>query len=73
MYKEFNKLSRLVQLILLLIPFVGWITEIVVRWSKFLDKKDGMSLLCGILAFIPVFNFLDFFWVLLFHHLILAD
>ena len=29
----FNKLPRLVQIILLLIPGVNWAVEIVVRWS----------------------------------------
>lgn len=29
----FNKQSRIVQLILLLIPVVNWIVELVVRWS----------------------------------------
>lgn len=38
----FNKQSRLVQLILLLIPGVNWITEIVVRWSTFF-KRGGRS------------------------------
>ena len=30
----FNKQSRLVQIILLLIPGVNWITEILVRWKR---------------------------------------
>ena len=33
MEKWFEKQSRLVQLILLFIPFVNWIVEIGVRWS----------------------------------------
>ena len=36
----FNKQSRLVQIILLLIPFVNWAVEIIVRWSTYM-KKGG--------------------------------
>ena len=75
MYKEFNKLSRLVQFILLIIPFVNWVTELVVRWSRFLDKKDTLSLLCAL--FVTIFGLplgiVDAIWVLLFNHMLLAD
>lgn len=40
----FNKQSRLVQVLLLLIPVVNWITEIVVRWSTFLKKAESSDL-----------------------------
>jgi len=75
MYKEFNKQSRLVQIILLLIPFVNWITELVVRWSRFLDKKDTVSLVCALVVtvFGLPFGWVDLVWVLLFNHLILAE
>ena len=36
----FHKQSKLVQVILLVIPVVNWFTEILVRWSAFL-KKGG--------------------------------
>lgn len=38
LYKEFNKLSLILKLILLIIPGVNWITEVVVRWSAALIK-----------------------------------
>ena len=50
--KWFNKQSRLVQLILLLIPVVGWITEVVVRVSALLEKPDARNVLGLILAII---------------------
>ena len=40
MDKWFHKQNKLVQVLLLLIPFVNWITEVLVRWSAFL-KKGG--------------------------------
>lgn len=65
----FNKQSRLVQLLLLLIPVVNWIVEIVVRWSTWLKRGGLVRLVVCILVTIPsgiAFGLLDFVWVLLF-------
>lgn len=72
--RGFNKLPRLVQLILLLIPGVNWITEIVVRWSAFLTTKSLFTLIFAIVVTIAglVFGWVDLIWVLLFKHLIFA-
>ncbi|MCQ2772043.1 MAG: hypothetical protein MJ238_02035 [Bacilli bacterium] len=43
--KTFNSWPRIVQIILLLIPGVNWITEIIVRWSAFGHKKGFIRLL----------------------------
>lgn len=69
----FNRQSRLVQLVLLLIPFVNWIVELVVRWSTFLKKGGIIRLVvCLIATFIgPLFGWMDFIWVLLFKQLFL--
>lgn len=71
----FNKQSRLVQILLLLIPFVNWIVEIVVRWSAFLKKGGLLRLLLAIIV-IPgigvVLGWVDLIWILLFGHLIMA-
>ena len=70
----FNRQSRIVQLILLLIPVVNWIVEIVVRWSTFLKKGGLIRLIVCILVTIPsgiAFGWLDFVWVLLFKKLFL--
>ena len=74
MKKWFNSLPRLVQIILLLIPGVNWIIELLIRWSKFLESKDAVSLIVAILVtvFGVVFGWLDLIWCLLFKHLILA-
>ena len=69
----FNKQSRLIQLILLLIPVVNWIVEIYVRWTTW-SKKGGLirliicvlTLFCGM-----IFGWIDFVWVLLFGKLFL--
>lgn len=70
----FNKQSRLVQIILLLIPVVNWITEIVVRWSTWLKKGGIVRLVICILVTLPTgiaFGWLDLVWVLLFKKLFL--
>ena len=70
----FNRQSRLVQLLLLLIPVVNWIVEIVVRWSTFVKKGGFIRLIVCILVTIPsgiVIGWLDCIWVLLFKKLFL--
>ena len=72
--KWFNKQSRLVQILLLLIPGVNWVTEIGVRWSVALRKKDLVHFLVAVLVtfFGLAFGWLDLVWILLFNHLVLA-
>ncbi len=68
----FNKQSRLVQLLLLIIPFVNWVTEVVVRWSTFLKKGGIVRLIFCLIATFGggiILGFLDFVWVLLFKQL----
>lgn len=70
---SFKKLPRLVQFILLIIPGVGWITEIVVRLSAFIHGKGLNQIIALLLAiFIPIFSWIDLVWVLLFKKLILT-
>ena len=70
--KKFKKQPRLIQLILLLIPVVGWVTEILVRLSSFLRKPNLTSLLGVVFGLIiPIFSWVDLVWVLLFGKLCL--
>ena len=71
----FNRQSRLVQIILLLIPVVNWVIEIVVRWSAFFKTKSIVTLLVAILVtfFGLAFGWIDLIWCLLFKHLIFAN
>lgn len=69
----FNKQSRLVQILLLLIPGVNWITEIVVRVTAVIEKPTTENILGVIFGIIiPVFGYLDLIWVLVFNHLFLC-
>ncbi len=71
----FNKQSRLVQILLLLIPGVNWITEIVVRVTAAFEKPTLIHIVIAILMICGVgivWGWLDLIWVLLFNHLALA-
>lgn len=70
----FNKQSRLLQIILLLIPGVNWVLEILIRWSAFLRTKSLLTLIVAILVtFLGLaFGWVDLVWCLLFKHLIFA-
>ncbi len=71
----FNKQSRLVQIILLLIPGVNWVTELVVRWSTWLKERTMerliVCLVVTIVGAIPVIGWIDLVWVLLYKKLFL--
>ncbi len=69
----FNRQSRLIQIILLLIPGVNWIVEIFVRWSTFLKRGGLIRLVVSIVVtvFGLVFGWIDLIWVLLFKKLLL--
>lgn len=65
----FNKQSRLVQILLLLIPVVNWFTEIFVRWTTWAKQGGTLRLVVCILVTIPAgvaFGWLDLIWILLY-------
>lgn len=75
MSKWFKKQSRLVQIILLLIPGVNWVVEVLVRWDHAIKKQSLFKILIAILVTIPsgiIIGWLDCVWCLLFKHLFLA-
>ena len=70
----FNRQPRLIQILILLIPPLNWVTEIVVRWSTWLKLGGLIRFVVCILVSIPtgvVFGWLDLLWVLLFKRLFL--
>lgn len=73
MDKWFHKRNKLVQVLLLLIPFVNWITEIVVRWSAFLRRGGTLRLIVCLIVTIPsgiFIGWLDAIWTLIFNRLL---
>ena len=75
MEKWFEKQSRLVQILLLLIPGVNWVVEVLVRWDHALRKKSLIKYAIAIVVtvFGAVVGWLDLIWVLLTKHLIFCD
>ncbi len=75
--KWFNSQSRLVQVILLIIPIVGWIVELLVRLSVALRTKSAIHLVVFILFVVVgwgwVLNLIDLIYLCLTGHLILAE
>ena len=76
MLKKFNELSKVVRVILLIIPFVNWLVEIIVRWSLYLEKKDNGSLLMAIIVTIffgNIVGIIDAIFTILQDTLVLTD
>ena len=74
MVKKFQQLPMIAKVLLLLIPVVNWVTEIVVRVSAFIEKRDTHNLIGLILAFIGnvILGWVDLVWVILFGHLVFS-
>ena len=75
--KWFNKQSVLLKAILLLLPVVGWVCECLVRLSVMLRTKNIIHVVI-FLAFLFIgwgwfLGVIDFVYMLLTGHLILAD
>lgn len=71
MDKWFHSQSKLVQILLLLIPVINWIMELGVRWSAWLKKGGVLRLIICILC-IPggiIVGWIDMIWILLFNKL----
>ncbi|MGN1372890.1 MAG: hypothetical protein ACI4VK_02445 [Candidatus Coproplasma sp.] len=74
--KWFNKQDRILQVILLIIPFVGWVVELLVRLSVMLRKKDVVSIVIFVLFLVVGWSWIlcviDLVYLALKGHLILA-
>ena len=75
--KWFNKQSVLIKAILLLLPFVGWVCECLVRLSVALRTKSVIHVVV-FLAFLFIgwgwfLGVIDFVYMLMTGHLILAE
>lgn len=73
--KWFEKQSKLIKVILLLIPVVGWVCEILVRLSAVLRKGSTVNLI-GLVLFIFfgwVLQFVDLFAEILTDKLFLLE
>ena len=75
--KWFNKQSVLLKAILLLIPVVNWVMECLIRLSVMLRTKSVVHIVVFLLFLLVGWGWflgvLDFIYMLLTGHLILAD
>ena len=74
--KWFNSQSRLIQIILLLIPVVGWIVECLVRLSVMLRTQSSVHIVVFIIFLLVGWGWIlcivDLIYLALTGHLILA-
>ena len=74
--KWFDGQEKIVQALLLIIPFVGWVVECLVRLSVALNKKDAVSIIVFVLFLVVGWGWLlcliDLIYLILNGRLILA-
>lgn len=74
--KWFNSQSTLLKVVLLILPFVGWVVELLVRLSVALNRKDVVSIVVFVLFLVVGWGWLlcliDLIYLILNGHLILA-
>lgn len=74
--KWFYGQEKIVQVLLLIIPFVGWAVECLVRLSVALNKKDAVSIIVFVLFLVVGWGWLlcliDLIYLILNGRLILA-
>lgn len=75
--KWFNSQTTLIKAILLLLPFVGWVCEVLIRLSVMLRTKSVVHIVVFVLFVVVGWGWflglIDFIYLLLKGHLILAE
>lgn len=75
--KWFNSQSTLIKAILLLLPFVGWVCELLIRLSVMLRTKSVIHVVVFVVFLVVgwgwILGLIDFIYLLLKGHLILAE
>ena len=73
----FHNQSKIVQIILLIIPLVGWIVDLLVRWSAFLKNQSLVNLIMALVITIFgefwILTILDGVWIALNNKLFLEE
>ena len=55
----FHNQSKVIQIILLILPLIGWIVDLLVRWSAFIKKNTVVNLVMAL-----VITIFGGFWIL---------
>ena len=73
----FNKQSTLLKVILLILPFVGWVMEILVRLSVMLRTKSIVHIVVFVVFVVVgwgwILGLIDLIYMIFTGHLILAE
>ena len=59
MVKWFNEQSNVLKFILLILPFVGWVCELVLRWSAVAEEASVKNIVVAL-----IYTFFGWAWVL---------
>lgn len=75
MYKKFLGLSKVVRVVLLIIPFVNWVTEIIIRWDRALNTKNIVDVVMAIVFTFggAILGFVDLIYHIFTDKLLLVD
>lgn len=77
MAKKFFDLPRIVQIILLIIPVLGWVVELIIRWSAVFEKFTILNLVAALVytffGWGIVLQIVDIVWIILYKHLFLTE
>ena len=73
--KWFEQQSRLIKVILLILPFVGWVVEILVRLSATLRKATAVNLIGLVISVIGnwIWSVIDLIFLILTGNLLLLE
>ena len=55
----FDKQSNIVKFILLILPFIGWIFELIIRWSRVIKEASVLNIVVAL-----VYTLIGWAWVL---------
>ena len=55
----FDKQSKVLRFVLLILPFIGWVFELIVRWSEVVKKADVLNIVVAL-----VYTLFGWAWIL---------
>lgn len=77
MAEKFKKMNKVLQIILLLIPFVNWIVEIIIRWEVAIKKGKVSNIIMAVLVTLFglffILEIIDIISICLTGHLFVCD
>ncbi len=73
----FHNQSKVIQIVLLILPLIGWIVDLLVRWSAFIKKNSAVNLVMALVITLFgefwILTILDAIWIALNNKLFLEE